>query len=528
MALTGPNGPTFVAGHFGIIKAGLVTVPLNVLLTEREIAYHLDDSGARAYLCHVDTPDLPLARTGAAGFARAQGCEHFIALEPDGSPSGDDPLQVPKASFPARQRSETDTAVVLYTSGTTGRPKGAELTHSNLVQQALVLGRAFAVTPDDVFFGGVPMSHVGGLSLVLHNAMAAGASVVMVPRYRPARALELMRDEAVTVFMGVPTMYQMLLDAIASVPEHARCADQAAGTLRLGLVGGAPPAPQLAGEFEKRFGVRLMDGYGLSETSPVIAINRPGLAPRAGTVGTPVWGVEVSIRGDGGGVAGPGASGEIMIRGHSVMKGYLGRPDSTRAAIDPDGWFHTGDIGQLDADGYLTILGRHKDMIIRGGFNVYPREVEEIILDHPDVTQVAVVGVPHPSHGEEVKAFVVRAPGAALTGQELVGWCRTAMAAYKYPRIIEFRDALPVNAVGKVSKADLLAGARESPDQEPASAPSTGKELRPWLVTALTRQGRRCPRRSPGPACPAGWCSATARWRGWLANWTSGGWGGRS
>jgi long-chain acyl-CoA synthetase len=457
VALTCPNGAAFVAAHFGIIKAGLVTVPLNVLLTEREIAYHLEDSGARAYLCHVDTPDLPLARTGSAGFARAQACDHFIPLETDGSPSGDDAPRATVSSFSTRQRSETDTAVVLYTSGTTGRPKGAELTHSNLVQNALVLGRIFQVTPDDVFFGGVPMSHVGGLSLVLHNAIAAGASLVMMPRYRPARALELMRDEAVTVFMGVPTMYQMLLDAIQSSPEHARCADEAAKWLRLGLVGGAPPAPQLADEFERRFNVRLMDGYGLSETSPVIAINRPGLPPRAGSVGTPIWGVEVSIRLDDGSLAGPGASGEVMIRGHNVMKGYLGRPDATQAAIDPDDWFHTGDIGQLDADGYLTILGRHKDMIIRGGFNVYPREIEEIMLDHPDITQAAVVGVPHQSHGEEVKAFVVRASGATLTEQELIDWCHAAMAAYKYPRIIEFRDSLPTNAVGKVSKADLLA-----------------------------------------------------------------------
>jgi long-chain acyl-CoA synthetase len=204
-----------------------------------------------------------------------------------------------------------------------------------------------------------------------------------------------------------------------------------------------------------------MDGYGLSETSPVIAINRPGLPPRAGSVGTPVWGVEVSIRLDDGRTAAPGTSGEVMIRGHNVMKGYLGRPEATSAAIDPDGWFHTGDIGQLDADGYLTILGRNKDVIIRGGFNVYPREIEEIILDHPDIVQAAVVGVPHRSYGEEVKAFVVRTPGATLTEAGLIDWCRAAMAAYKYPRVVEFRDSLPTNAVGKVSKADLLSGARE-------------------------------------------------------------------
>ncbi|MGH3249446.1 MAG: AMP-binding protein, partial [Trebonia sp.] len=353
--------------------------------------------------------------------------------------------------------SETDTAVVFYTSGTTGRPKGAELTHSNLVQNALIYGRIFKITPQDVCFVGVPLPHVGGLSLVLHTAIAAAASLVLTPRYRPAQALELMRDERVTVFHGVPTMYQTLLEAAESSPEHARCADEVAESLRLTLVGGAPPAPMLIEEFERRFHVRLMDGYGLSETTPVVAINRPGLPPRPGSVGTAIWGVEISIRPAGGGAAGPGTPGEVMVRGHNVMKGYLGRPDATRAAIDPDGWFHTGDIGQLDADGYLSILGREKDVIIRGGFNVYPREIEEVLLTHPGIIAAAVVGVPHRTHGEEVQAFVVPAPGTALTDQELIDWCRTTMAAYKYPRIIEFRDFLPTNAVGKVSEADLLA-----------------------------------------------------------------------
>ncbi|HXT93123.1 MAG TPA: AMP-binding protein [Trebonia sp.] len=461
VALTCPNGAAFAAAHFGIIKAGLVTVPLNILLTEREIAYHLDDSGARAYICHVDTPELPLAGTGSAGFTRAQACDHLVVLEADGSPSGESELPAAESGFPTRQTSETDTAVVLYTSGTTGQPKGAELTHSNLVQNALLAGRSYEISPQDVCFVALPLSHATGLSMLLHTAIAAGASLVMVPRYRPARALELMRDETVTVFLGVPTMYQTLLDATRSSLEHAGCADEAAKSLRLCLVGGAPAAPKLIEEFEGRFNIRLMDGYGLSETSPLVAANRPGLPPRAGSVGTAIWGVEVRIQIPGGGLAEAGAPGEVMVRGHNVMKGYLGRPDATRAAIDEDGWFHTGDIGQLDADGYLTILGRHKEMIIRGGFNVYPREIEEILLTHPAVAQAAVVGVPHRTHGEEIQAFVVRAPRATLTAQELIDWCRTAMAAYKYPRIIEFREHLPTNAVGKVSKADLLAQAPE-------------------------------------------------------------------
>jgi long-chain acyl-CoA synthetase len=317
VALTSPNGAAFTAAHFGIIKAGLVTVPLNILLTEREIAYHLDDSGARAYVCHADTAELPLTRTGSAAFAQAPGCDHFVALAADGSPGSDGAPSPAGSGFATRPASETDTAVVFYTSGTTGRPKGAELTHSNLVQNALIYGGIFEVTPQDVFFVGVPLPHVGGLSLVLHTAIAAGASLVLVPRYRPARALELMRDERVTIFHGVPTMYQTLLEAAESSPEHAGCADEVSESLRLALVGGAPPAPKLIEEFEQRFHVRLMDGYGLSETTPVVAINRPGLPPRAGSVGTAIWGVEIGIRPADGGRAGPGTPGEVLVRGHN-------------------------------------------------------------------------------------------------------------------------------------------------------------------------------------------------------------------
>lgn len=457
VALTCPNSAAFAVAHFGIIKAGLVTVPLNVLLTEREIAYHLDDSGARAYICHVDTPELTLASTGAAGFARAQDCDHFVLLEVDGSPRDDGEARKVESDFSTIQTSETDTAVVFYTSGTTGRPKGAELTHSNLVQNALIASRSYEMSPEDVCFVGVPLSHSTGLSLLLHAGIAAGASLVTVPRYRPARALELMRDEAVTVFVGVPTMYQTLLDATKSSPELAGCGDEAAKSLRLCPVGGAPAAPSLIAEFERRFDVRLMEGYGLSETSPIVAVNRPGLPPRVGSVGTAIWGVELRIRLADGGFAEVGTPGEVMVRGHNVMKGYLGRPEATRNVLDEDGWFHTGDIGQLDADGYLSIIGRQKDLIIRGGFNVYPRELEEVLLTHTDVEQVAVVGVPHRIHGQEVKAFVVRTPDATLTEEELIDWCRASMAAYKYPRIIEFREYLPTNSTGKVMKTELLA-----------------------------------------------------------------------
>jgi long-chain acyl-CoA synthetase len=252
-------------------------------------------------------------------------------------------------------------------------------------------------------------------------------------------------------------MYQTLLTAAQASPELSRCGDEVAKTLRMGLVGGAPVAPKLLAEFQARFDVELLEGYGLSETSPSTAINRPGLERRAGSVGTAIWGVEIAIRRPDGTNADCGESGQVVVRGHNVMAGYLGNPEATRVAIDEHGWFHTGDIGRLDAEGYLTILGRHKDMIIRGGFNVYPRELEEVLLTHPEVHQSAVLGVPHQTHGEEVKAFVVRRPGATVTEDQLIDWCRTTMAGYKYPRLIEFRDDLPTNAMGKVLKAQLLA-----------------------------------------------------------------------
>ena len=282
------------------------------------------------------------------------------------------------------------------------------------------------------------------------------ASLVMLPKYHPAQALSVMRDEAVTVFVGVPTVYQSLLAAAESSPELARCGDEVAKTLRLCMVGGAPVAPKLLTAFEERFGVELLEGYGLSETSPTAVINRPGVPRRAGSVGTSVWGVQVAIRRPDGGNAECGDSGEIVIRGLNIMEGYLGKPEATHEAIDEHGWFHTGDIGRLDPEGYLTILGRHKDLIIRGGFNVYPRELEEVLLTHPDIAQAAVLSVFHPTQGEEVKAFVVRTPTATLTEDQLIDWCRTTMAAYKYPRLIEFCDDLPTNATGKVSNDHLL------------------------------------------------------------------------
>jgi long-chain acyl-CoA synthetase len=465
VALSCPNLPYFPVVYYGILKTGAAVVPLNVLLTEREIAYHLQDSGATGYFCFEGTADLPVGKAGFAAFGATAGCELFALLSVD--PADTSPIVAvdtlaefvhgQPASFDTVPTSETDTAVVLYTSGTTGTPKGAELTHSNLVHNALVSRRLFGLVPDDVLLLTLPLFHSFGQSVQMNAAFASTARVVLLPKFDPVAALTLMEREQVTVFAGVPTMYWALL----SCPDTGRVDfDRIAGTLRLAISGGAALPMEVLGGFEQRFGVPILEGYGLSETSPVATFNRPDRPRRPGSVGLPVWGVEVSVARADDTPADVGEPGEIRVRGHNVMKGYLNRPEATAEAIDARGWFRTGDIGTRDADGYLHIVDRKKDMIIRGGFNVYPRELEEVLLTHPEVSLAAVVGVPHERHGEEVKAFVIRTPDAAVTEAELVAWCKRNMAAYKYPRTVEFRDSLPMTATGKILKRELADRAR--------------------------------------------------------------------
>ena len=460
VALSCPNLPYVPVVYYGILKAGATVVPLNILLTEREIAYHLTDSGARAYFCF----ELQ-AQAGLAAFETTGTCEHFVLLATDPGATAPNPAIETLAEFTYRQpetfpsapASETDTAVILYTSGTTGQPKGAELTHSNMVHNALLASRLFGLHPHDVHLVVLPLFHSFGQTVQMNAGFATGATLVLLPRFDAAKALEAIQAEHVTFFAGVPTMYHALLNC-----EDNDRFDLA--RMRIAVSGGAALPAELLRRFEERFGVPILEGYGLSETSPIATFNRVDRPRRPGSIGLPVWVVEVRITGDDGSEAKPGEPGEIEIRGHNVMKGYFRRPEATAAAVDAQGWFRTGDIGVRDADGYLYVVDRKKDMIIRGGFNVYPRELEEVLLTHPEVSLVAVVGVPHPSHGEEVKAFVVRTPGAAVTETELIAWCRQAMAAYKYPRIVEFRDSLPMTATGKILKRELVqaqpAGAR--------------------------------------------------------------------
>jgi long-chain acyl-CoA synthetase len=350
-------------------------------------------------------------------------------------------------------RDAYDTAVILYTSGTTGVPKGAMLSHFNLVMNATV--NAFDtndISSDDVCLAALPLFHAFGQTCAMNTFWRVGATMVLIPRFDPTRAIELMLKERATVFLGVPTMYVHLLTAAANAAELPRP--------RFCVSGGAALPVSVLEDFEDTFGTRIYEGYGLSESSPTATTNQAAFGARPGTIGHPVWGVEVEIARadleDRIELLASGQVGEVVVRGHNVFSGYLGRPEET-AEVLVDGWLRTGDLGAKDIAGFTRILDRKKDLVIRGGYNVYPREVEEVLLRHPDVAQVAVIGLPDAVHGEEVCAVIVPKPGVVAEAAEITEWSKKHLAAHKYPRRVEFVDALPLGASMKVLKRDLRA-----------------------------------------------------------------------
>ncbi|RZL77586.1 MAG: long-chain fatty acid--CoA ligase [Rhodococcus sp. (in: high G+C Gram-positive bacteria)] len=441
VAMSCPNILEFPVVYYGILKAGAVVVPLNTMLRRSEVAYHLTDSGARGYF-HTSTDSVDEAWRG---FEDADSCEYLFPIAD---------LAALVAKYPAEEvlvpTEATDTAVVLYTSGTTGKPKGAELTHANLVVNAHVCHRLFQVL-DGIQLVTLPLFHSFGQTVQLNAGFGQGGTLVLLPRFDAAKTLDLMIKQKVTVFAGVPTMYWALLSEVSQRED----AIDLGSMLKLAISGGAALPVEVLNRFQEVFGVGIREGYGLSETSPVVTFNRLDRPSRPGSIGMPVWGVELDLRSADGKPAAPGESGELVVRGHNVMKGYLGRPDATAEAIDEQGWFRTGDIANRDEDGFYYVVDRAKDLIVRGGFNVYPREVEEALMAHPGVSLVAVVGVPDDRVGEEVKAFVIPQPGATITEEDLVAWSREHLAVYKCPRVVEFRDSLPMNATGKLLKREL-------------------------------------------------------------------------
>jgi long-chain acyl-CoA synthetase len=463
VAVSCPNVPYFPIVYYGILKAGGVVVPLNVLLKAREVTYYLDDSDARAYFCFEGTDALPMGTDGWTGFSKVDGCRDFFlitadpageAMSPiDGATTFAAAIRDQPATFETVVTAADDTAVILYTSGTTGQPKGAELTHANMVINAMSDSSLHGRPAEgyDTHLVTLPLFHSFGQTVQLNGGFAEQCTLVLLPRFDAKAALELMQSETITFFAGVPTMYWGLLGALDDTVD----VDKIAANLRVSVAGGSSLPVEILHDFKARFHVQVKEGYGLSETAPVATFNPPKLEPKAGSIGTPIWGVEVRlIEPDWTVITEADQVGEIAIRGYNVMKGYYKRPDDT-AAVMRDGWFRTGDLARRDSDGYYYIVDRAKDMIIRGGLNVYPREVEDVLLSHPDVSLVAVVGVPHESHGEEVKAFVIKNAGASLTEDELVAWSKEQMASFKYPRTIEFRDSLPMTATGKILKREL-------------------------------------------------------------------------
>jgi long-chain acyl-CoA synthetase len=452
-----PNVPQFAIVYYGALRAGAVIVPLNVLLKGREVGFHLGDAEASVVFAWHE-----FAEAAEAGAAKAG--TDCVVVRP-----GEFGELVGKhdQTRDIAERSPSDTAVILYTSGTTGTPKGAELTHANLTRNVEVARALFGLDSRSVTLGVLPLFHSFGQTCVLNATLAAGGVLTLLPRFDAGRALEIIERDRVSVFGGVPTMYNALLNH----PDRERFD---ASSLQVCVSGGAPLPVELLREFQSAFGCPILEGYGLSETSPIASFNHRDRVRKAGSIGTPVEGVEMKLVGENGAEPPRGEVGEIAIRGHNVMKGYWRRPDATAEAISPEGWFRTGDLARVDEDGYFFIVDRKKDLIIRGGFNVYPRELEEVLYEHPAVREVAVVAVPHPELGEEVGAAVAVKAGAETTEEELREFVKAYVAAYKYPRLIWFVDELPKTATGKILKREI-----ELPVSKPAATPEVASVRAP-------------------------------------------------
>ncbi len=443
VALVAPNVADFVRAYYGILAAGGVVVPVPTLLNADEAAYLVEHSGAGAVLHHSDYAAVAGAAAERAGVP---------AWAVEGFADGVEPLPT------LVTRQAEDPAVIFYTSGTTGRPKGAVLTHLNLVMNATV--NAFDANPirrDDVVMGCLPLFHTFGQTVSMNSSFRVGATLLLQPRFDATKAIEIMHTEAATLFFGVPTMFVQLLEAAPRA--------EAMPKLRECISGGASLPVAVLERFESVFEATIYEGYGLSETSPTASVNQPWYGTRAGTVGHPIWGVEVEVADetveDRIELLPPGRFGEIVIRGHNVFAGYLDNPEATAQAV-VDGWFRTGDIGSKDDDGFISIVDRKKDLIIRGGFNVYPREVEEVLMRHPAVAQVAVIGVPDDEKGEEVCAVVVPQEGQPVEASTLLAWAREQLGRHKYPRLVEVVPSLPMGPSHKVLKRELRAQFRRS------------------------------------------------------------------
>lgn len=458
IALSCLNLPYFPIIYFGILKMGGIVVPLSVLLKTDEIQFHLENSHAKAYFCFDGTPDLPMAQMGHEAFTQSNRCEQFfhIMANPADESWFSDTLTLAQLmsqesnQFDSLSTSAEDTAIIVYTSGTTGQPKGAELTHSNMVMNAMVCQEFMRLYPEDTQLVTLPLFHIFAMTVQMNMGIYKGVHSILLPRFDANVAADLMIKHSINIFVGVPTMYWGLIHGV----EDKEKTKLIAKNLRMAISGGAALPINVLEEFKAIFELDILEGYGMSEGSPVVTFNQPDVGYKPGSIGTPIWGVQVKLVDDKGNEVPQGEKGELLYKGHNVMKGYYNRPQANAETIT-NGWLHSGDVAIKDEDGFYFIVDRTKDMIIRGGLNVYPRQVEEVMIQHEAVSLVAVIGIPNEKLGEEIKAFVVVHQDMEVTADELKTFTKERLASYKYPREIEFLDALPMSATGKILKKEL-------------------------------------------------------------------------
>ncbi|HEX2397201.1 MAG TPA: long-chain fatty acid--CoA ligase [Solirubrobacteraceae bacterium] len=431
-----PNVPYFAFIYYGVLRIGAAVVPINPRYETNEVAYHVKDSGAKLLFAWHDF--MEAAQRGA----QEAGVE-VIAVEPE---KFEAMLGEVEPDHEVVERDPDDVGVILYTSGTTGAPKGAVLTHGNLRMSTDIATTLVELSEDDVILGALPFFHVFGQACGLNGATKLGACLSLIARFHPSKTLEVIERDRVTVFEGVPTMYSAVLHA----DDRDRCDTS---SLRIGITGGQAMPVEVMERFEEAFGIEVLEGYGLSETTSVGTFNHPG-DRKPGSVGKPVDGVEVKILDDDGNEVEQGEIGEIAIKGDSVMAGYWNQEEATSESLR-DGWFYTGDMGHVDEDGFVFIDDRKKDMIIRGGENVYPREIEEVLYRHGAIAEAAVIGVKDERLGEEVGAAVVVKPGEDLSVEDIQEYVKGKLAKYKYPRKIWFSDELPKGPTGKILKREI-------------------------------------------------------------------------
>jgi len=430
------KSPEALLLYLACLRAGLVYLPLNSAYQEGEVAYFLENAEPSAVVAQPRS--LPWLEPLAARL----GIRHVLSLDDQGRGSLIERSRAASPAFATIERSGADLAAILYTSGTTGRSKGAMLTHRNLAANAVVLHRAWGFRPGDVLVHMLPLFHVHGLFVACHTILLNGGSMRFHAKFDPARAI---RDFArATIFMGVPTFYSRLL----AEPGLTR---EACAGMRLFVSGSAPLLAETHVAFEERTGHRILERYGMTETG-MLTSNPLSGDRRPGSVGPALPGTDVRVVDDEGTACPAGRIGHIQVKGDNVFGGYWRMPERNREEFTADGYFRTGDVGSLAADGYVTIAGRSKDLIISGGYNVYPKEIEMAIDELPGVQESAVVGVPHPDFGEAVTAVVVARPGASIAEGEIIATLRRKLANFKVPKRVYFVDELPRNAMGKVQK----------------------------------------------------------------------------